>query len=218
MKFTNILPSLAVCTIFFGIASQNNCSAVPDTIIGSLGSPGGATTNVNVSATFGYSFTLGGSDATLTSLGIWAPDDSGLTESHTVGLWSSTGTLLASTTIPVGTSATFANNFWYETVTPVSLSAGITYVLGVYDDSANTDAITFGQTSTLGDDIASIGSPLYDNGSSLTFPTSAVGLNADGFFGPNAALTVGSVPEPGTLALVGAGSLVSWLLVRRRKS
>jgi hypothetical protein len=201
----------------FCLAAQTNYGAPPNRVIAGLGNPGTAIVNNNVSATFGYSFTLGSSDATLTQLGVWDESGDGLAEAHSIGLWSSGGSLLSSVVVPSGTSASLYNGFRYADVAPVSLSAGATYVLGVYDGAANTDEITFRQTTTLGNDIASIGAPLYTDGLDLGFPTSAVDGNVEGFFGPNATLSV-AVPEPTTLALTTLGSLSCLFLLRRRSA
>ena len=200
------------------IASQDYCSAKPaNTVISSLDNSGSAIVNDNVSCTFGYSLTLGGSDASVTQLGVWDQGNDGLAEAHSVGLWTSTGTLLASAIVPSGTSASLYNGFRYMNIAPLNLSAGTTYVLGVYDDALNTDEITFQQTVTLGSDIASIGAPLLLDGIDLAFPTTPIDGNAEGFFGPNAMLSVSAVPEPSTLALAGMGGLGCLLLFRRRK-
>ena len=152
------------------IASQDYCSAKPaNTVISSLDNSGSAIVNDNVSCTFGYSLTLGGSDASVTQLGVWDQGNDGLAEAHSVGLWTSTGTLLASAIVPSGTSASLYNGFRYMNIAPLNLSAGTTYVLGVYDDALNTDEITFQQTVTLGSDIASIGAPLLLDGIDLAY-------------------------------------------------
>jgi len=200
------------------IASQDYCSAKPaNTVISSLDNSGSAIVNDNVSCTFGYSLTLGGSDASVTQLGVWDQGNDGLAEAHSVGLWTSTGTLLASAIVPSGTSASLYNGFRYMNIAPLNLSAGTTYVLGIYDNALNTDEITFQQTVTLGSDIASIGAPLLLDGADLAFPTTSIGGNAEGFFGPNAMLSVSAVPEPSTLALAAMGGLGCRLLFRRRK-
>lgn len=179
---------------------------------GAAGSPG-----VGASGTEGYLFSLTQS-RTVTSLGIW--DDifvgTGLIDSHDVGLWTSTGTLLASATVPSGTAGTYvasadtgpwAGSGWRFTNlgTPVDLSPG-NYVLGAFytrPGTAGTDSYLLGVASFQTVPDATYGGARFFNGSPLTFPGANGTSNA--FFGPN--LQFAAVPEPTTWALIILGGL-----------
>ena len=78
--------------------------------------------------TVGYAFTLSGS-VLVTQFGIWDQGNDGLNTSHGVDIWTSTGTLVATTTIPSGTGATLTNGFRYVSIASILLPAG-SYTIG----------------------------------------------------------------------------------------
>ncbi|HLG84923.1 MAG TPA: autotransporter domain-containing protein [Bradyrhizobium sp.] len=137
------------------------------------------------SATAGWSFTVGSTRAIVTNLGVYDPSAGGLASAVTVGLWSSTGTLLASVTVPAGTAAT-SGSYLYVSISPVVLSAGQTYVIGGYYSGGSTDPILFFSTQTIAPDITfmnSVQSTVSLSGS-FTFPTIDASVS-EGVFGPN---------------------------------
>jgi hypothetical protein len=72
-------------------------------------------------------------------LGYYDPTG-GMQYSHAVGLYNSSGTLLATTTIT--SASTLTNNFLFNTlVTPIELFAGQTYVLDGYTGGYNADSV-----------------------------------------------------------------------------
>ena len=100
------------------------------------------------------SFVVGMSDLLVTSLGFYdGPNTSvanaasafgdGLLEDHQVGIYNSSGTLLATTTIPAGTSAALVGEFRYLTLSePITLLAGQSYTIagGIpTEQGANSD-------------------------------------------------------------------------------
>jgi hypothetical protein len=141
----------------------------------------------------------------VTSLGIF--DDNGLTESHTIGLFTSSGTLLASVTIaPGGTKGQYD---WVNLAAPILLSANTSYVLSAQYSTGNDYFL----------DTATIGSPftvekqLTQDGPTFQFPTDVFNGSGNGWFGPN--LSGNTVPEPSTLLLMGMG--LGGLLTLRKK-
>lgn len=172
-----------------------------------------ALTTAGNNQTIGTLFTVGASGLSVTSLGIWDEGANGLTDSHAVGLWDSTGTLLGSVTVPSGTGGTLSNSFRYAALgTPVTLTAGQSYTLGAYYANGSADRYrTNSTTPTFSTDVSSPFARWILN-SSLVRPTNtALG---EAYVGPN--LEYGVIPEPATWALFAAG-LSTILVLRRRR-
>jgi YVTN family beta-propeller protein len=80
--------------------------------------------------TVGSKFTVG-ANVFVDKLGFEDQLLNGLASTHQVGLWNSSGTLLASVTVQSGTGSLLIGNWRYETLpTPVKLTAGSTYIVG----------------------------------------------------------------------------------------
>jgi len=91
----------------------------------------------------GLEFTVGAQNLDVTSLGILGLNMNSnignpLVVDHIVSLWTSSGTFIESVTVPAGTGGTLVNGFYFsDLATPVTLSAGQSYVLGAnYDNPA----------------------------------------------------------------------------------
>jgi hypothetical protein len=198
---------VAVLTLALGAHARADSVAVTIT-------PDPASTfNNGFGYSLGYEF-LANSNVTVTQLGYFV--DTTLTESHEVGLYTDTGTLLASTTIVNGD--VMVANFAYNPITAVTLTAGQDYV--IMGTSGFTDPYTFNPTSFSTDPSISFVQSAYnfDAGSGLNFPDT-FDPTVTGYFGPNFMIVSSSIPEPSTLTLGGlamvGGLLVSW---RRRLS
>ena len=175
-----------------------------------------------VNNTLGYSFTAL-DDLIATDLGIFDLDlatnviGDGLTEAHTVGLWKADGTLLASAIVPAGTAGTLSGGFRYTSIAPILLESGATYVLGAHYLSAIIgDAYTISTVATFAwDSLIAPGTGIRFEGG-FGFPNNN---QPDFLGGPNLIVSAAPdstpVPEPGTMALLGAG-LVSAAAARRR--
>jgi PEP-CTERM motif len=173
------------------------------------------------SCIFGWDFSAA-SPFTVDALGIWDQNPDGLLASHEIGLWTSTGTLLASATITNANSSATASGVpapgrWLFTpIAPLTLAAG-TYVLGSTFQCC-LDPIVF----PLGTETIlpgfTFGGPRVGFGSALMFPdpfqTPAVGSHP--FLGPN--LDLAPIPEPATLTLLGLGLFGARVAIRRRKA
>jgi Domain of unknown function (DUF4082) len=122
-----------------------------------------------------------------------------------VGLWSTDGTLLRS--IAVGGNSVSINGNYYESINPISISAGNTYIVAV-GTSGQTISFATPPKSLLQQPINYAGWA-YLAGSGFTFPTPM--LQPDGndpltLFG--ATFLFQTVPEPSEFALGALGALL----------
>ncbi|MFN9846857.1 MAG: PEPxxWA-CTERM sorting domain-containing protein, partial [Alphaproteobacteria bacterium] len=134
-----------------------------------------------------------------------------------VGIWTSGGTLLGSTTVSAG--APDGTGFRYATTTPISLFAGQQYFIGGTETQANGDRYVRDVSDlVMGPSITFLGTA-RNSGSGFTFPN-VVGTTMNGRFGPNFQYTVqsGAVPEPAAWALMIGGFGLAGAALRRRRA
>lgn len=180
---------------------------------------GGSTTYAGGDFSFGYTFSVT-SALTIDGLSWWDEAGDGLVSDHEVGLWASDGTLLASTTVTNSSAAESSisgfGNWMVESIAAMTLGIGDYVVGGVQTNSIGGDLIRILATASsvsgvvYGGAVQNVG-----NGLSLTMPDQLVPYVNDGAWGPNVHLA--SVPEPGTLALIGIG-LAGLGFSRKKKS
>ncbi|HQR07132.1 MAG TPA: DUF4082 domain-containing protein [Gemmatales bacterium] len=173
--------------------------------------------NNNGDWVLGYSF-LVNSSISVVSLGVYDHNSDGLLGSHDVGLWDSSGNLLASSTVPAGTGATLDSSYRFVTISAVNLSPGSTYYVGAVKVNADQD-------EWIADPLSFATAPeiSYDSrrfqfySGTLVFPDLA-GSNSVGYFGGN--FQFAAVPEPTTWALMGVGAslagLSAWRMRKRK--
>lgn len=160
------------------------------------------------SSVLGSEFTAK-ADMTVSRLGIFDQGGNGLADSHWVGLWDSTGTLLSSVLVQSGTGSQLDRfNYRWESVAPVALTNGASYVIGaLYTGAGLSDAFWFRAS------INPLFTPIENRltpGGNLTYPSDSIGQ--DGFFGGNVAVT----PIPSIAWLLGSG--IVGLIGLKRKS
>ena len=204
---------IACIAVVGGMVALSARADAPDlaiTIPGSFTDYGASTWNL------GWSFTVN-SATTVYGLGnIDINLDAFAGTPQKVGLWDSTGTLLAS--VSVDNTGDLVGDWRFESITPVNLTVGQTYVVGGQGGADYTGIVsaTVDPRITYITDLYTITSlsdpltePLVTEG--YTSPSSA------GWFGANMELSPTTpTPEPGTLALAGLG-VAGFLAARRRK-
>jgi hypothetical protein len=133
-------------------------------------------------------------------------DESGTVQ---VSLWDGTGDLL-STALITGTDSTF-NQSYYQTVSPLTLYAGVTYFLGAVEPESDlwVGDVALGAFSA-SPDITYLG---VATGSNIWQGLQA-NTTSDLTEGPNFQFSV--VPEPSALALGGMGIAMLALITRKR--
>jgi len=165
-------------------------------------------------STKGWAFTIG-SPVLVTQLGLWDQGNNGLNASHLVTIWTSTGTLMAQTTIPSGTGATLIDDFRYVSITSVLLPAGSYTIGGFYGTLSdqfviNASAIAAASGFTYNGSRSRLG---------FAFPQGNFFGNANSYFGPNFQFTTAlGIPDSGsTVSLLGC-ALLGLAAVRRKLS
>lgn len=200
MKF-----AFALIALITGAVAGFSAAAIADPLVTLTPNPGNTFNNAN-----GYSLGFGfvvSSSITVDALGYF--DTGVLTENHSIGLYDSTQSLLASALV---TSASpVSNSFAYTAIPDVLLNPGTYYLMGT---SGFVDPYTFSPTASSVDPRASFAASAYSDGNSLQFPDT-VDPTTFGYFGPNLDIST-QVPEPFTLSLFGGG-LAGLVAVRRCK-
>lgn len=149
-------------------------------------------------------------------MGVYDGGSDGLTTSHQVGLWTSTGTLLFSGTVPAGTAGTLVQGFRYTsalTGTGSQLLAPGSYVVGAQSQG---DQIIYNVTNpTYAPGVAFTGNASNGSSGVFSFPgTTQSGLDV-GVFGGN--FLIAAVPEPGTWGLMIVGFAAVGAAGRRQR-
>jgi Domain of unknown function (DUF4082)/PEP-CTERM motif len=206
MKF---LAQLSIAALALtGLCNQAQAAAI------NLTTPGGAYQGGTY--TLGFEFTVSQNMA-VTSLGVYDHDKNGLASSSRVGLWDTSGNLLASTTVGAGTAGELDGYFRYNSINPFNLTAGVNYVVGAYLNDMAASLFTAQGGSGAFDPLVTVVKDRYAGASALTFASTSNGhqgawLGANFRFNESA-----TVPEPSTLLLVGL-SLAGLSLLTRRKA
>src|SRR5689334_21008214 len=116
---TRILRRFVLAAAGLAVALAGGAPAARADFLLSSGGPGQPGSGVFTNLTEGCSFTVGTQPVAVTRLGLldlhFTPgvgfvSGGGLFEAHQVGLWTSTGTLLGSVTVPAGTAAPVVND------------------------------------------------------------------------------------------------------------
>ncbi|MEH2049063.1 DUF4082 domain-containing protein [Nostoc sp.] len=167
--------------------------------------------------TIGWSFTAN-DNLSVTGLGFYDPTPANpLSQSHLVGLWTSGGTLLASTTVQ--TNSPLTGSFRYQGITSLNLFSGTSYVIGAAITSPFSDIYNIPTFVNTAPEITLTGSARNASSGGFSFPSTLTAGN--GRIGPNFSFQTSSVavPEPSDYPLPFiALSMGAFLLHRFKKS
>ncbi|HKV98494.1 MAG TPA: PEP-CTERM sorting domain-containing protein [Vicinamibacterales bacterium] len=171
---------------------------------------------VNPGCIVGWAFEVN-SAIDVFSLGFFDVNSDGLTSSHDVGLFNSSGTLLASATVtnastPVA-SASSAGRWLMANIAPIRLDPG-TYTIGAFVLNQSPDSFLSSAPEVTIPTITYLGGRAEFSVASLVFPTSGPFQGFEpGLFGPT--FTAQNVPEPATLVLLASGLVLAARGIRR---
>lgn len=213
MKFTFLIGVLAV----FGCASATASTLALN--LGGTVAPDPSSSH----ATIGWAFTvLPTYSFNVTALDFIDPNGASLGSSHQVGIWTSSGTLLASATLPTGVPAATTGSgnatFASAAISTLVLGPG-SYVIGGTTDAPDKQFTGVSYTTfTLAPGLSIGTQALTASGAGLVFPGNGTVFSDYQFFSPNFEFTTGTpgsgVPEPASL-LAAAGGLALIALRRR---
>ena len=201
----------AVITCVFALG-MTSATTIAGTIAYSLTDISGATNMSADDFVLGFEFTPQ-QTIWVDALGIHDRDGDGLSNAHAVGLWRvSDQSLIASATVASGTSATLIDEFRFQSITLVSLSAGTSYRIGaVYPDADPDDLFWLAPVIAIDSTLTFVNdTKLEDTSPSvLAYPNqSAPGFRSTANFT--------FVPEPATFGMLLAGLMVLSVAIRRR--
>lgn len=166
--------------------------------------------------TVGWEFTTS-TNLYITHLGYYDYVNDGLADSHDVGIYNLSGTLLVSATVAAGTGElllgdnTLSKYRYHDLPVDYLLPAGTYRLAGVGSPSDAAHATPFplytAPAITLGNSYF-----VFTGGSSLSYPTSLGGGPTEPYSGPN---FIFDIPEPSAVTLLGLSGMI--LLCRRRR-
>ena len=201
-----------VCTLASALAltagAQNE--AMPNYAI--MPTPGYTPIYSVINGTVGWTFQPT-TEISVTALGAFANLPSGVE----IGLWNSSGALLASDTITSASTAVGLS--LYQSITPVMLQADQTYYIAAYNPGGAFQTVVLGEGLNPPDGTAlmspyiQLGNAADANNGTFQFPNVVDGPTDTAIIGAN--FEFQPVPEPATLALGGIGAL--FLLAARRR-
>lgn len=173
--------------------------------------------------TLGFEFTIN-TTFTVDSLGVYDADQDGIATPANVAIWLATGgSPIVQATVPQGTAGDLENFFRYVAITPTLLSVGTNYVIGAFlpNDGSGLNlasSVNTGQggAATIDPHVTIIQDRFSNFDSSFGFPTATNSHPGGAWLGANFRATT-TVPEPGSLALLGLG-MTGLAFVRRWKA
>jgi len=167
--------------------------------------------------TEGFSFTTGANPLVYNEYGVYDWGNDGLGASHVVTLFTASGDIVGSATVPSGGGSTADSFQWVQGPT-ITLTPNTTYVLAASYTGNDPDDFWYGSATLSG---ATLDNAVWESGGTQVFPDQVWGSTGQGFFGPNLSFSeIPPVPEPTTIisaALMLLPFGASTLRIMRRK-
>jgi hypothetical protein len=150
----------------------------------------------------------------VTALGYWVGTQTTVTAAEDVGLYSSSGTLIASVDGILPTGPQEDGGYVFANITPVELSAGKTYTVVAYTSG---NAWAWGPPSgpVPTNSLITFDYNDFVYTTSLAFTTTTIGASGPNYYGPN--FEAVKAPEPGPIELFSCLLGVGALLVGRAR-
>ncbi|MEH2360570.1 MAG: DUF4082 domain-containing protein [Nostoc sp.] len=216
MTIVNVLKKLSMATPFIlATALVSAPSVYASEAIQSFSGGSNFPAFNGTNQTIGWSF-IANNNLSVTALGFYDQTPiNPLSQSHLVGLWTSDGNLLASTTVQ--TTSPLTGSFRYQDITSVNLLAGMSYVIGAAITSPFSDIYTVPGSVNTAPEITLTDSARNGSSEGFSFPSTLIPGN--GRIGPNFKFDVvtQAVPEPASLiGILGLGAF-GITSVRKRK-
>lgn len=170
----------------------------------------------SAAGTVGWSFQVGAASLMVNAVGLFDAGGTGFAQSHELGIWNSSNSLLLDVTIPAGTVDPLSGSYRFQSITPLVLNGGATYVIAAFYPGASADSVVAGAASggvSSALTLLQSSQTVLSVGATFAEPNLSAGLS-DGIFGPNFEFT--PTPEPSGLALAGLGFAAVAILRKRR--
>jgi hypothetical protein len=167
----------------------------------------------NPPMTLGWAFDVN-SPVNVTWMSFFDSGQDGLVDSHPMGIWDSSGTMLVSATVDAGTANPLHDKFRAVSVVPTLLTPGSYRIGALFASGSDSNMFpTFTAGFSTAPEITFIRSASAV-GPTLTNPAPTFFSMGPAYFGPN--FEFQSVPEPSSLTLVGTVAVLAALFCRKR--
>ena len=167
----------------------------------------------NPPMTLGWAFEVN-SPVNVTWMSFFDSGQDGLVDSHPMGIWDSSGTMLVSATVDAGSTNPLHDKFRAFAVNPTLLMPGAYRIGALFASGIDSNMFpTFTTGFSTAPEITFIRSASAV-GPTLTNPAPTFFSMGPAYFGPN--FEFQSVPEPGSLTLVGTVAVLAALFYRKR--
>jgi len=172
--------------------------------------------------TYGFQFTPV-VNITVDSLGFFDADQDGLAAAHRVGIWTTSGTLLASTTVTNANSTLDGpvingGRYRLTAIPGLDLDAGTTYVFGAAIEGASDVWFATGTNISNAPSLVTVSATGVFHSGDFVFPSNDFGFGYNYAAGSFTAEAQTAVPEPSSLSLLGLGviglAVVAWRRIK----